>query len=218
MYRIIILAITYLYNKLVRKKPEIVDEADLYVYKPKFTFEQLMGRIDFTEIPEPIIESTDKLKTLLILDDIQASRLMYQTDFSKINRKTKLNVKDDFNIVFATGNRAGYIAYNYITNLKCPVDIALLDITLGGIIRFDDGEYVELDGVDIAIELRKRNENIKFVFSTSHGLNRGATDMKYYFDKFEAATGECMSRYYLDKNNNDKDNDRAAQLKRLLYG
>lgn len=217
MIKILIMLLQGFINKIRQKKEQEVSVVSYTAPKIKLTLHDLMDRIDFDTMPPIIIENTDRPKTLFILDDIQGSRLMYQTDFNKILRKYGKNVEEDFNIVFATGNKAGYIAYNYITNLKQPIDVALLDITLGGVVKFDDGEYIDIDGVDIAIELFNRNNHVRFVFSTSHTLNREVGDMVYYHDKFVNNTGVDMMRYYLDKNNNNKENDRAAQLYKLLY-
>lgn len=219
MFKVALSVVTYLFGYFKTKKNEQAPEcvSDLTCSK-RLTLAELIARIDFTTIPDPVITNETCGKTVLILDDIIESKLMYNTDFSKIKRKYKVDPNKDFRIVYANGSKAGYIAYRYVMDTNNPIDIALLDITLGGIIKFDDGNYIEIDGVDIAIELYKRNPDIKFVFATSHTLNRGASDMLYYFDKFEEATGENLCRYYLDKNNNDKENDRALQIKKLLYG
>lgn len=219
MFKIALSVATYLFGYFKSKKEEPSFDCipDIACSK-KVTLAELIARIDFSTVPDPVVTNPDSGKTLLILDDIVESKLMYNTDFSKIKRKYKLDVNNDFRIVYANGSKAGYIAYRYIMDVNNPIDIALLDITLGGVIKFEDGNYIEIDGVDIAIELYKRNPDIKFVFATSHTLNRGASDMMYYFDKFEEATGENLCRHYLDKNNNDKENERYSQIKKLLYG
>ena len=155
----------------------------------------------------------DKNITILILDDIPESITLYNSDFLRIGKRYNKNILEDLKIVYTIGRPAGYIAYKYIIEYPNTINYAILDITLGYIIKLEDGEYIELDGIDIAIYLLRHNTNIKFLFSTAHTLNRRNPTMEYYFKKFESETGLNIEDYYLNKNS-----DRAEKIYNMISG
>lgn len=160
----------------------------------------MLKLVDYSKFGKLEITKGQTGKTLLIVDDIPEAVLIYKTYFRRILRKYNNSVERDFTIVEATGYDAGYKAYRYIVIDNEKVDYAILDITLGHIVRLEKGEYVEIDGIDLAILLLEKNPDIKFVFLTSHTLNRKNISIEYYFNKFETTTGKKIEDYYLNRN------------------
>lgn len=150
-------------------------------------------------------------KTLLIVDDLDFVYKLYQSDFNVIKREFNVDILQDFSIKFATGNKSGFIALNEI-NLDSNIEFALLDITLGSITKNTKGEYIELDGVDIALYLLNKNPKAKLLFISGHTLNRMNPKMNYYYKKFEEKTGLKIDDYYLYKNS-----DRFLPIYKKLY-
>jgi len=179
----------------------------------KKTRDDLIKEVNLSIFKQPDITNVDKNITILILDDIPESITLYNSDFLRIGKRYNKNILEDLKIVYTIGRPAGYIAYKYIIEHPNTINYAILDITLGYIIKLEDGEYIELDGIDIAIYLLRYNTNIKFLFSTAHTLNRRNPTMEYYFNKFESETGLNIEDYYLNKNS-----DRAEKIYNMIYG
>lgn len=173
----------------------------------------IIDSIDYDEYEEPEIINHDGEKTLFILDDIPDSLTLYRIDFSNIKRRFKKNVDKDFKIVKCVGATAGFKAHKFINVEHNKIDYAILDITLGYIKKLNNGEYLEFDGVDIAIDILEDNPDAKILFSTAHTLNKRNPTMKYYFEKFENNTGKKIEDHYLHKNS-----ERVTPIKGLLYG
>ena len=162
-------------------------------------------------IPEPVIINGDKEKTIIIVDDIEYTDVLYTNDIEKIKDKYNINVHDDYKIVLAVGYYAGYIAYKYLQNNK--VDVAILDITLGHQLHVIDTWFMELDGIDIAYFLKVKNPDIKFILCTAHSLNMNSTTIITYNKKCIRHFGHPLEYFYINKNS-----DRVDTLKELLYG
>ena len=175
------------------------------------TREELLGLLDLSKYPdvEYINEYDVNKLTILIMDDIVDTYSLYHIDFNKINIKYKKNIFEQFNIVTALGHEAGFIAYKYILSGN-KLDYAILDITIGSMIKFDNGEFLDLDGIDIGIAVMT-NTTGKVIFSTAHTLNRKNMVMEYYISKFEEYKDEDISKYAISKNN-----DRVEPLYNFL--
>ncbi|MGE3593804.1 MAG: hypothetical protein AB7G52_15100 [Arcobacter sp.] len=176
------------------------------------TRDEIMESMDYSTYKDPVIINKDNDKTLLILDDINVSMALYESDFNRIKRTYSKDIKNDFKVVNVIGTTAGFMAHKYIVVNNNKIDYAILDITLGYIVKLNNGEYLEFDGIDIAIDILKSNQGAKFLFSTAHTLNRRNPTMEYYFSKFETATGLNIEDYYLNKNT-----DRAEKIYHMLY-
>lgn len=182
--------------------------------------QELAKLVDYSTHPDPEIKNINGGKSLLILDDIPISLDLYGADFRAIARKhaeEDIDPEKDFKQIVCVGTRAGCIAYKAIVIDKQKIDYAILDITLGYIILLDNeaAEYLELDGIDIAIELLKINPETKILFVTAHTMDIRNEDMTYYIVKFETETGRKMSpMYYANKNSED----RPEKIYNFLYG
>jgi hypothetical protein len=153
-------------TKVEEKKEEIVD---VPVTQDRAHY---ISRITYDGVKKPdIICGKDNDKTLLILDDIEMAYNLYKIDFNRIKAKYDKEVCDKVKVINALGTRAGVIAYKYIAIDGNKIDYAILDLTLGYVIKLSKGDYIELDGVDIAIAILKGNPDAKFIFSTVHTLN-----------------------------------------------
>jgi len=206
----IIEKISNFFNRII-EKDIVLEETSIKVEHK--TREELMGLIDLDKVEDIEFIDNNQEKNLLILDDQEVSFELYKADFRKIERGYNVNPLNDFNIINVLGVQAGLMAYKYIINNENKIDYAMLDITLGFIIKLDNGEHFEFDGIDIAILLIKYNPNIKFLFLTAHTLNRRNPVLSNYFEKFEESTGKSIEDFYLNKNV-----DRFNKLYELLYG
>jgi len=181
---------------------------------PSIPREILIDTLDYSGFDDPtIMLGKNSKKTLLIMDDIRESWLLYNVDINRIQKKYNIDLKNEFNIALAFGETAGFIAYKFIAITKHKVDYAILDMSLGYTLKLEDGNYLELDGIDIAIELIKHNPDIKFVISTVHTMNKRMPTLANYFNKFETVTGRKLMDHYLDKNGN-----RYLDIYNWIYG
>lgn len=172
--------------------------------------QNIIDNIELTYIKDPEVYGEGN-KSLLLLDDVSLVYNLYKTTFNRINRAYNVDMFKDYKIIYSIGSMSGYTAYKYILNNK--IDYALLDITLGDIVRNSNNEIIEIDGVDIAIKLLELNPNIKFKFISSHTLNMKNYTMIYYFNKFESVTKRKISNYYIYKNG-----DLSQDIYNFLYG
>jgi hypothetical protein len=169
--------------------------------------------IDYTSIPSAEVSCVGCDKPyLFIMDDIPETYILYSVDFKNIKRLYQKDVLNDFTLVKCLDPRAGLMAHKYCSIENGKVDYAILDITLGYIVKLQDGAYVEFDGVDIAILILDKNPNAKILFSTAHTMNRRNADIMYYINKFETVTGLNINNYYMNKNS-----DRVSRINSFLY-
>ena len=169
-----------------------------------------LDNLDLSVFKEPTIYGIGD-KKLLLLDDVGMMYNLYKITFGKINRLYNVNIENNFSIVSSIGKLSGYMAYKYILNNK--IDYALLDITLGDLVRDKLNNSVEIDGIDIAIKLLEVNPDIKFKFISAHTLNKRNYTMVNYFNKFESVTNLDISKYYIYKNG-----DMCKDIYNFLYG
>ncbi len=118
-----------------------------------------------------------KIGSILIIDDqIEMVNLILM----ELKRVQCINVYKYFDIIVYTGEYLGFSIIQDIQNNKLPkIDIAILDITLGGI---DDG--IEYDGIDVSIELDKRDNNTWINYITGHSMNTKISLIFNYVNKF----------------------------------
>lgn len=174
---------------------------------------KILSDIDYSPYTVPDIAGNENSENeILILDDIPLMKSLYTMDFKKVNRQYNKNIEEDFKLVYFISPDCGYRAYKYITDNYNKIKFAILDITLGYVIKNKHGQPIEIDGVDIAIYLLKLNPDIKLKFMSAHTLNRYNYSMIYYFDKFEINTNLNIEKHYIFKNG-----DRVKELYNLLY-
>lgn len=170
----------------------------------KLNRKEIIDSIDYTKFKS--LEYVNKTqKTLLLVDDIEISEFLYKADFDGLLSMYKLDVMNEYNYVKALGPVCGYSAINFIRTSEVLITHAILDLTLGHIEIVSDGTYIEVDGVDIAIELYRHNPDVKILFSTAHSLDNKNSTVKYYFNKLQEATGRSLLDLYLNKNGDRKD-------------
>jgi len=130
-------------------------------------------------VPEIDITNLDKnKKNIFIMDDFDGMGSLIKDEIKQVNC---INIHEHFNIILDTGTFAGFSLRNLLNTEKdLKIDLAFLDITLGGIV---DGE--ELDGIDIAILLKNRNKNCLIKFVTGHTLNKHNPEIFKFIQKFE---------------------------------
>lgn len=140
----------------------------------------LVNKIKNIDVPdiiycEPEIEGRPNI---LIMDDFIG---MAQLIKDELNRIQCCDVYKNFNILIATGNYAAFTVKKF---LELPdkkiIDVAILDITLGGVI-----DNIEYDGIDIAIMLKKHNPNCVIKFLTGHTLNEYNPEIFKFMQKFK---------------------------------
>lgn len=200
-------------NKIIEKKSDISSDKQVSVSTSssdlKYSTTDL-DNLDLTVFKEPTIYGVGD-KKLLLLDDVGMMYNLYKITFGRINRMYNVNVENTFSVVASIGKLSGYMAYKYILNNK--IDYALLDITLGDLVRNKLNNSVEIDGIDIAIKLLELNPDIKFKFISAHTLNKRNYTMVNYFNKFESVTNLDISKYYIYKNG-----DMCKDIYNFLYG
>ena len=87
------------------------------------------------------------------------------------------------------------------TNLEnINIDYAILDINIDSLEKFDDGDYLDLDGIVIAIELIKINPNVNIIFSSAYTLNAKNPLMYDYIVKYEKNFNKSLVENTIDKN------------------
>ena len=132
------------------------------------------------EIPDVKIHSNELGKPgILLMDDLSG---MTNLIINELTRVQCCDVIGEFNIAVATGDFAAFSVEKFLNNeeLQFEINIALLDITLGGVIN-----GVEYDGVDIAIMIKNKFPDALIKFITGHTLNRRNPEIFKFIEKFE---------------------------------
>lgn len=168
------------------------------------------------------INTDSNAPKLLLVDDEESMYFIYKNCFRKINTFSKDNVYRDFNILPTFGKNSGLIAYRCIHELP-KIDYAILDLTLSYTFKIvpsmcDNPEFLHrtviMDGVDLAIELHKRNPNVKIRFLTSHSNDFSISTIRPYAEKFMDHFGEYIGAYYINKEHEGK----CKAIYEFLYG
>ena len=160
-------------------------------------------KFDLADFPDPVIEgNVDSKNSFLIVDDLEATFFLYETDFDDIKSRVGIDIREEFKIVKCSGDDAGFIAQKYIANNNDELVLAILDITLGKIIKLADGTIVTCDGIDIGIQIMSKYPNCDVRFCSAHRLSRENAEIKKYIDKFEHTTGLDIEDYYFSKKSN----------------
>ena len=167
----------------VRTKDEILKDVDLESYQDEVY----------------INEYDPNRKTILIMDDLPTTEVLYTVDFKNIKLEFGYDVDDKFNIIMLYDRKVGFAALKFFKkNIK--IDYAILDINIDSLEKFDDGDYLDLDGIDIAIELVKINQDVKIIFSSAYTLNARNPLMYDYIVKYENNFNKSLVENTIDKN------------------
>ncbi len=119
-------------------------------------------------------------QTILIMDDYQSMVDLIAKELKRIDCGEGCVIYENYNIVSASSEYAAFIVENALLNDGLRVDIAFLDITLGGVMN-----NLELDGIDIADILKRANPNCNVKLLTGHTLNKKNPEIFKFFQKFE---------------------------------
>ena len=166
---------------------------------------------DYDDVALPdILGNINSNKVLLLLDDQPAVFDLYDMDFVTIKRRYDFDVMDEFKVVKCVGIDAGFIAHKYLIDNTDSIVIALLDITLGKMVKIESGETLEFDGIDIALEILAKHPRCKINFCSGHFLSNDNRTLTKYVTKFEK-TGMKLQDYYFNKNDS-KRTDKIYQL------
>lgn len=225
MFTIIKTLIDLFFSK-PKEVPTKKDEDSEYIKEMNNQLEML-NQYDFKNINLPKLGTSDSffgtknvknenLKNVLIVDDLEDIDVLYLRAFKAIkvtnDKKNKeRNVYKDFNVYSTFENNCGAIAFNFIKNNR--IDYAILDITLGYLTNLDNGKYVTIDGIDLAVEIWKRYPTCHVVFSTVHTCNQKNPTINKYFKKFNILTGKNLEDYYIEKNSEHL----YEELEKFLY-
>lgn len=164
------------------------------------------------DIREPIIYgNVNSKQSIMLMDDQDAAFYLYNSDFVEIERRFDFSVLDEFKIVRCDGPEAGFIASNYINTVKDEIVIAILDLTLGKIVKMPTGRSVLYDGIDVALELIEHQPHCKIGFCTAHMLDETNPAIRELINKFSTTTGHNLIDYSFSKNG-----DRAAHIHGLI--
>lgn len=173
--------------------------------------EKAMLATNLNLVPQPDIINPEGTKTLMFLDDISHTEILYSGDIRKVKTDYNLEIDKDFKIVMCLGEKAPLIAYKYAVSNDNKIDYGILDITLGCHYNLN-GRLVTVDGIDIAILLKRSNPNFKFLLCTAHTLNKTNTVVLRYREKLINHFGFDLEQYYLNKNDRE-----TYKIKGLLY-
>lgn len=136
-------------------------------------------------------------KTIILVDDLPATKVLYEIAFNEIKRIHKVDVTEDYNIVFFFGKNVGFSVIKFL-NKDINIDYAILDITIDTLAKFDD-EYIELDGVDIAIAIANKNATTKIMFNSAHTMNPRNLTVSEFIEKYKKHFKDDMYKYTIDK-------------------
>lgn len=166
---------------------------------------------DYNSLEEPVILNPEGKKTLLVVDDIVVTELLYRADLHKMESQYDVKPYEDFKIVKCLGKDAGFIAFKYLS--KNPIDYGIIDITLEQQIRDNNIYIADLDGIDIVSYIKEVNPNFKYVLCTAHSLNKNNNLVDTYNKKIQKNLKTKLENIYINKNTN-----RVDRLYNLLYG
>lgn len=138
-------------------------------------------------------------KTILIMDDLPTTEVLYTVDFKNIKLEFDYDITSKFNIIMLYDRKVGFATLKFLKK-KINIDYAILDINIDSLEKFDDGDYLDLDGIDIAIELTKINPNVKIIFSSAYTLNAKNPLMYDYIVKYEKNFNKSLVENTIDKN------------------
>lgn len=171
----------------------------------------LIDRLDLDKYSDAVrYGGTVGKPKILIMDDLSITLSLYTTDFDLMKSKFGVDVYKDFDIYLALGKESGFQACKFIRDAK--PEYLILDITIENLTKFDDGNYLDLDGLDIAKYNEKLNPDSKFIISTAHKLTNNRSKGNI-LSKFKGYFGVHIKHHSMSKNI-----DRDVNIYKFLYG
>lgn len=162
---------------------------------------------------EPSNYREGEYKTFLIVDDIELSELLYTSDFKRIKKTYDKDILEDFIYYPCFQQEAGFMVYDLLFNKNIKIDYAILDLTLGYDFKLPSGDFIQLDGVDLANYLLQSNPDVKFLFCSAHTMNHNNNVIHTYIEKYQKLTNTHLDTKFICKNSK-----RQEGIYNLLYG
>lgn len=172
----------------------------------------IISTYDFDKVPSPNILNPEGKKTILLVDDIPYTKLLFKSDFKNIDTLYDKKINEDYKIIECFGNKAGWIALKYALIEENTVNFGIFDITLGHVLKYNERAF-EIDGIDIACNIYNKFPTMKFLLFTAHSLNKKSSVISKYENKIINGLNIRLEDVYLNKNSN-----RINKLYNLLYG
>lgn len=188
---------------LFRKKKE--QEKEKYI-TPASLEDNSVESFSYDDMEDLEVINDKGDKVMLLMDDIENQFFLFNIDFKKIEKEYNYRVKDHYKIYKASGDYAGFNAIKFINNAE-RIDVAILDITLGTSIKLSNGDFIDIDGVDVGIKIKEKFPDAKIKFCSAHPLNRRNPDIHHFIGKWENYSSTKMDHVYFNKNS-----DRAKYI------
>lgn len=174
------------------------------------SIEEMLLDYDFSTVSEPkICGNLDSKETLIIVDDIELSEMLYDSDFNYIKiiskeENNELDITKKYKIVLCLGNECSLKAYKYIHLDKNPISKAILDISLGEAYKLSDGNYVEINGIDLANFIWLNNTDSDIRLLTAHTMDENNKTINNFINQFKEYTNKDIMEFVINKNNNNR--------------
>lgn len=172
--------------------------------------ELLTYMLKVKDVSEPEIVNPTGKKTLLILNDLHQAEKSLNLDLEDM----KLNgysPYEDYKIVRCNGKFANLSAYKYL--LDHQVDVAILDVMTNTNLLMDKEHFLEFNGLDVAEEIKKKNEDAKVAILTTLPMTTNEGIGHIFGDKFK----KLMDKHVITKYISFLAEDRVKELEGILY-
>lgn len=188
--------IEYITGLFKKKKEETTSTSSSKEEQPQaLPTEILLNELDFSSYGLPIITNEDKPTNLLIVDDYDLTNVLFSNDFKAMTSEFNHNPNDDFKIYRCLNKNAGYQAWHLVSKLKTKIDYALLDLTLGLVVKLPNGEFIDIDGAELACKILEVNPEAKILFVSAHTNNKENYILKKYSSKLIHCGLDLYSNY-----------------------
>ena len=108
----------------------------------------------------------DSKPTVLITDDHEGILYIFRYTMDDIEKLYKDFKISDYNFIYVSSIYAVHRIFKYLSNIK--IDYLITDLTFGGRCPNDKNEMIGYDGVDLIIDLRKKNPDLHWMVFTGH--------------------------------------------------
>lgn len=185
-------------NEVLKNVSDIVTSKPITINKSK---DDILKTLDLSGYQNEVYinDYRPDRKTLFIMDDLPTTEVLYTVDFKNINNDFGFNVNEKFNIIMLYDRKVGFAALKFLKK-QLKIDYCILDINIDSLEKYDSGDYLDLDGIDIAIEMMKYNQDTKVIFSSAYTLDIKNPLMLEYITKYETHFNKSLVENTIDKN------------------
>lgn len=170
----------------------------------------ILETYDYTNIPNPVIVGNQDGKTILLMDDISYTDLLFKLDFKNIKSQYNLDIMETYKVVKCFGRDAGFMAFKYAVLDNNHVDYGVFDLTIGHTVKYEN-TILNVDGIDICFNIKNNNPGLKYALCTAHSLNKNSPTILKFTDKLKNGLNDNLVDVYMNKNS-----DRLHRLIQLL--